>query len=324
METFPSRMENKFPGFEEEVSAPRRHSPETWEGRSWPGGAETGIINSWGAGQSPFQWFVRTRPQVRDVFSALWETDDLLCSFDGFGAFRPWRLNPKWKTQGGWWHVDQNPISKPDRVCVQGLVSLYDGTSSVGGLTVIPGSHKEFCAFGKRAQKEGRLMGKTDFVPVPHEDPIMSPGGRLVLCKAGDLLLWDSRTVHCNTPGESLSDTEGKKVDDSVSPDVQSSSDSESHKEPVDLIRIVSYVCMTPAAWADTKTKRRRMEYANSGVTTNHWPHEILEGLKDTPPFWDAEGFVDKTLIIGKDPAGLNETVDSSVSKIWTTKCVVM
>ena len=26
------------------------------------------------------------------------------------------------------------------------------------------------------------------------------PPSQVVLCKAGDLCLWDSRTIHCNTP----------------------------------------------------------------------------------------------------------------------------
>ena len=42
-----------------------------------------------------------------------------------------------------------------------------------------------------------------DFVPIPVTDPLLvqdtnQPG--LVCAKAGDLILWDSRCIHCNTP----------------------------------------------------------------------------------------------------------------------------
>ena len=43
---------------------------------------------------------------------------------------------------------------------------------------------------------------RSDFVMMPHDDPLLvEKKAILVKAKAGDLLLWDSRTVHCNTPG---------------------------------------------------------------------------------------------------------------------------
>lgn len=38
----------------------------------------------------------------------VWEDQrDLIVSFDGGNAFRPWKIKPEWSTDGGWWHVDQ-------------------------------------------------------------------------------------------------------------------------------------------------------------------------------------------------------------------------
>ena len=73
-------------------------------------------------------WFVRTRPKVKQAFSQVWGTDDLITSFDGCGVFRPWGFNPDWKTDGGWWHVDQNSRLSGGNgyECVQGLVNLFD------------------------------------------------------------------------------------------------------------------------------------------------------------------------------------------------------
>ena len=108
-----------------------------------------------------------------------------------------------WLTDGGWYHVDQNALrpGRQGKVCVQGLVTLCDADETTGGLVVVPGSHKHhdaMCARSKIAKSVG------DFLPVPADDPVMiggdSPGPCLVCARAGDLIVWDSRTVHCNTP----------------------------------------------------------------------------------------------------------------------------
>ena len=40
---------------------------------------------------------------MKAVFQQVWDTDDLLVSFDGGNAFRPWQLRPDWLTEGGWY-----------------------------------------------------------------------------------------------------------------------------------------------------------------------------------------------------------------------------
>lgn len=40
-----------------------------------------------------------------------------------------------------------------------------------------------------------------DYVSIPRNDPVLTSQQAILVCaKAGDLILWDSRTVHCNTP----------------------------------------------------------------------------------------------------------------------------
>merc|ERR1719316_1926134 len=91
----------------------------------------------------------------------------------------------------------------------QGLVTFTDATPATGGLCVIPGSHRNFEAVCQRAYSH---QLPCDFVPVQQGDPVFDLGGKLVCAKAGDLLLWDSRCVHCNTPGV----TETENTDDHV------------------------------------------------------------------------------------------------------------
>lgn len=58
-------------------------------------------MSKFGAGQSSFLWFVRDNKNIHKIFSKIWNTEDLITSYDGFGAFRPYDLNPDWKTNTG-------------------------------------------------------------------------------------------------------------------------------------------------------------------------------------------------------------------------------
>ena len=83
-----------------------------------------GILHGFGFGQSDFQWKLRLLPAVKEAFAAIWQTDDLLVSFDGGNAFRPWRHKREWLTDGGWYHVDQNSLrdDQNGKRCIQGVV----------------------------------------------------------------------------------------------------------------------------------------------------------------------------------------------------------
>lgn len=253
-------------------NVPIRGDEKTWN-MGWPGDSVTGIISESGAGNSPFSWFIRSRLRVRDVFAAVWDTEDLLSSFDGFNSFRPWTFDPTWKTRGGWFHVDQNALFKPDKVCVQGLVALTATTSYSGGLTVIPGSHKGFGGIKDRIE----LKDQGDYIQIPKGDPLLVPKSKLVVCQAGDLCLWDSRTVHCNSPG----------ISGVVSPKGS-------------LLRLVCYTCMTPATFATQNTIEKRLLAAQRRQTTNHWPHELAKDDICFPSF-GPNPYIVSDLIVGKN-----------------------
>eukprot|EP00600_Ochromonadales_sp_CCMP1393_P001219 CAMPEP_0174980186 /NCGR_PEP_ID=MMETSP0004_2-20121128/15216_1 /TAXON_ID=420556 /ORGANISM="Ochromonas sp., Strain CCMP1393" /LENGTH=299 /DNA_ID=CAMNT_0016231835 /DNA_START=70 /DNA_END=969 /DNA_ORIENTATION=+ len=192
-----------------------RYNPSTW--KNWVANGATGImVSSGGTNHSDFHWNTRTLPKVKEAFAKIWKTHELVVSFDAGGVFRDWRYDLRWLTNGGWWHVDQNARRGKHRQglqAVQGLVTYYDSTAETGGLCVIPGSHKEHHSLCERAPGASMNM---DFVPVPKNDPIFqmrenasiststgeaSDGVGILICaKAGDLILWDSRLVHCNTP----------------------------------------------------------------------------------------------------------------------------
>ena len=61
------------------------------------------------------------RPKVKNAFATLWETDDLVVSFDG----ACWIPKKCYKRDTFWCHSDQSPLVDKF-VCAQGFVSLTD------------------------------------------------------------------------------------------------------------------------------------------------------------------------------------------------------
>jgi len=161
----------------------------------WPAGKADGIIHDRGIGQSELLWYIRGLPTLHRAFASIWRTDRLVTSFDGAGAFRPFGQDESWKTtKRHWYHVDQAHM-KPGLHCIQGQVTLTDVTAATGGLVVVPGSHK----FHTEVL---RSYARTnwDYIALRSTDRILTEGGgpRLVAARAGDAILWDSRTIHCN------------------------------------------------------------------------------------------------------------------------------
>eukprot|EP01006_Ploeotia_vitrea_P009260 TRINITY_DN21765_c0_g1_i1.p1 TRINITY_DN21765_c0_g1~~TRINITY_DN21765_c0_g1_i1.p1 ORF type:complete len:326 (-),score=26.26 TRINITY_DN21765_c0_g1_i1:71-1048(-) len=250
----------------DEDSEISRSDPTTWEPSwDWPGDPQTGIIGHFGFGQSEFLWYLRGNKHVRNVFSQIWDTSDLITSFDGGNVFRPWAHNKRLKTHGSWFHVDQNVTKAPDRESVQGLVTLYDATPDTGGLTVLPRSHLQFKEFSER---QDVVPQQPDFVMLGYGDPVFTEcPAKLVTCKAGDLCLWDSRTVHCNSPGGTYPKNDNNTSTERTGPGVA---------PPGELLRAVGYVCMTPRSFATPQVLARRQQLFEKGATTSHWPHRNI------------------------------------------------
>ena len=63
-------------------SGVRRDNPSTWDVKRWPKSFH-GIIHGFGITHVQFLWDLRENENAYRVFSYLWETDQLLVSFDG-------------------------------------------------------------------------------------------------------------------------------------------------------------------------------------------------------------------------------------------------
>nr|QYA18863.1 oxidoreductase [Clandestinovirus] len=249
--------------FESLGSGIDRNDPKTWDNEGWPNTFCNGIISQHGVGQSTFLWYLRLLPSIRSIFETIWNTTELLVSFDGANAFRPYTYNTKWKTTTSpWVHIDQNPFRQPGRHAVQGMVNLVDSKDGDGGFFCFPQSH--LTVFEEWAKEELGKQGssKAKFFALEKQDGyarIMTGCKELnVRAKAGDFVLWDSRLAHWNLAGTN------HRIFDATQPSKG-------------LIRAGAYICMTPKSKVlpnerDIVISRRKVG-VKDGVTTNHWPH---------------------------------------------------
>ena len=96
------------------------------------------------------------------------------------------------------------------------------------------------------------------FLMLPANDPILFKPRRphLVKARAGDAILWDSRTVHCSTPAQ-------RPPQDR---------DTSTARRP---LRVAVYGSMVPRARASADVLRARQDAALRQQTCTHWPFEM-------------------------------------------------
>ncbi len=248
----------------------------TWGDDRWPIVTAGGIIPSLGIGHSAAQWFTRSVPSVKTAFASIWDDEDLLVSFDGMALWRPRDVDPGWETTrgGSWLHVDQHPIARPGMHCVQGAVSLLPSSPSAGGNIVIPGSHKWFADIPNRyAERLGRLPEWLDHFRFPVDDPRLQETPPIMShMEAGDMMLWDSRTVHCSSPGLEPAPANGLAAPS--------------------LVRAASLVCMMPRSRASDEVIALRRAAVDARTSTTNWSDRFFS-TDDYPEMLEADD-VDK------------------------------
>jgi len=238
-----------------------RHDISTWTAERWPTSVHGAILSFHGIGQSAAQWFVRGQPRVIQAYAGVWGTDDLLTSFDGMSVYRPWKMNPEWKTNAAtsWLHIDQHPITRPGRHCVQGLVSLLPMSTQTGGNVLIPKSHRDFPNVPiKYAERLAKVPSFVDHFRYPPNDPLLTADApeQPIMChlEVGDMLLWDSRTIHCSGPA--LKEPEAK----------------------AELMRIASLVCMMPREKSAEDVLAERKKAPLRLNSTTNWTDRWING----------------------------------------------
>jgi ectoine hydroxylase-related dioxygenase (phytanoyl-CoA dioxygenase family) len=200
-----------------------------------------GIFKFHKAGHTQHAWYIRTRPRVQEVFKTLWDTDELVVSYDG----ACWISKSVKKKDSIWTHTDQAPCKEGLR-CYQGFVALTSNKKRT--LVVYEGSHK----LHQQYAKDRNLTSTKDWLLIEHDYlQEIQHLKRVLEVKAGSLVLWDSRTFHQNQYGT----------------------------EPED--RIVQYVSFLPKSGRSKKMKEKRMKYFLEQRTTSHWAYPVkVNGLQ--------------------------------------------
>ncbi|CAK0843782.1 unnamed protein product, partial [Prorocentrum cordatum] len=221
-----------------------RSRPQTWTDERWPTTrTHNGLLAFFGIGQSEFLWYLRSLPEVRAAFAALWGSDDLLASFDGATALR-FQDPSLHVSHDYWWHVDQNPRSQPASDCLQGVLQLTAASPDTGGLVLVPGSHRLYPQLYE--ERYGDMLDAANpehlhFGIPPWDPPVqrhLSESAVQPALEAGDLVVWNSTTLHCSFVGAGFGAPRGR------------------NRTRRPLARLAAYVAMSPRSKAPEEVLR--------------------------------------------------------------------
>lgn len=189
-------------------------------------------------------WFIRTRTNVMKVFKYLWNTDNLLVSYDECC----WMPREMQKKDSILTHIDQAP-SKKGLQCYQGLVSLTSNKKRT--LVVYKGSHllhDSYCSEKNLKHSTNWQLIDVDYLLT------IADKKRVIEADAGWLIIWDSRSFHQNQYASNGSDTEE---------------------------RLVQYVSYLPKIDCSEKMLEKLIKYFNEFRTTSHWAYPLkVNGLQ--------------------------------------------
>ena len=208
------------------------------------------LIQHWGSGHVQMSWTLRQKAKIITVFRRIWGVDaseDMVTSFDGFSCGLPPEI-----TRRGWhgkpaFHTDQSYL-RPNFECIQSWVTAMDVREGDATLVVLEGSHKLHGAF---KQKFGITASKDWFQLNAEQLQFYYDNGcvkREVVCKAGDMATWDSRTIHYG------------KAPDKGRAEANT--------------RIVSYMCMKPRKMLTEKQLQKKRKAFEEARSTTHWPED--------------------------------------------------
>lgn len=117
----------------------KRDDPSTIHVDHLPYINEKGMCFGYGLAHEQFAWDIRCEPGVVRPFEKIYDTQDLLVSFDSLNFGFPNRKDIP--ANNPWPHQDQDP-EMPGFRCMQGLVNFLPNGPDDGGLIVCKGGHR--------------------------------------------------------------------------------------------------------------------------------------------------------------------------------------
>ena len=231
-----------------------------------------GIYKHHEVGHQRHAWKIRTNPNVQSYFKHLWNSKDLVVSYDG-SCHIPKSLKKKDKC---WTHTDQ-AATKKGLHCIQGFVALT--TNKERTLVVYEKSHllheKYFKDRNNKSSKNWLKIDPTYLEEIAHTKKVLT-------IPAGALVLWDSRVFHQNQYGAPNSEE-----------------------------RIVQYVCYLPRdnEKYTKKTKEKRQLYFENRRTTSHWPYPVTVNGLQPRTFGDESKKIDYSKLTPPDLADIESEI---------------
>jgi hypothetical protein len=209
----------------------KRDDKSTWIKQNMPDKIMSrGVIKHY-FGHNEFLWLIRELCLL--IFKEIWQTDELLCSYDG-GCFLPPTKIKDYHT--GWIHHDM-PKGLSGFCCVQGIVNFIDNGASDGGLVLVERSQDVHDEYMAKYPSSGIIWEKANI-----KDDLLKDRKLIKICApAGHIILFDSRIFHCNVPPTG------------------------------DNFRMCTYVSMQPRYGATSKELERRIQAYEKGKMTSHW-----------------------------------------------------
>jgi hypothetical protein len=246
-----------------------KKNKKTWRGDCVPVNFRGGIYSLNCVGHEKFMWEARLEPGIIRPFQDLWHTTALLVSFDGMNVTPPQTAENDIRSTP-WPHTDQHRADR-DFLCAQGLLNTGPCGPNDGGLIVVEGSAplwNEYWASDAGKAKSAKLGGTTSEQETSRrkessEDRDLTKftenelewftqrgcTTRKLLLDPGDLVIWDSRTIHynCAPSGSEL--------------------------------RSAMYLCYGPADMATPENIERKVGCFYGFQGTTHWPHTNVRSV---------------------------------------------
>ncbi|KAH3685934.1 hypothetical protein WICPIJ_003088 [Wickerhamomyces pijperi] len=239
-------MKSLRPNFDE-------NDKSTWTPENLPGCSKISTYTNYCVPHEDFFWRLRNEPGFKDAFAKYWGDDKLLVSFDAINVSLPGYKSDDLKTTKPWPHVDSSPY-RNGLTCIQGIAALAPAGEKDGSLIVYKNSHKYIEEFFKNGGIPEEKWHPADNVQLSTEElenflKLYPDVEKLkVHVEPGDLILWDSRTIHYG-----------------AAPDDDS-----------DVIRTIAYISYSPASFATEEALAAKNEVFKQWGGTTHWAFDNI------------------------------------------------
>jgi len=163
----------------------------------------TKFASEFGLPQGQLAWAVRTCPEIRSIYSAIFETNDLCVGCDNvfFNNQKCQVEKDDDRVSKLWPHADQNVYKLPsgDYESYQGVLYIWPSDLNSSSTVVWPGSYQSF--YPKLMEEHWRWKTRGHFCTLNKKEvDTYSHNLRRIPVARGGVLLWNSKSIHQGWP----------------------------------------------------------------------------------------------------------------------------